>query len=262
MMPSVYSVGSVRRGPLSRSMSAALHFKGDALVTACAAAHVWGYLDTTQQLDERDPVDVLLVGRNAEPVEGVRIHRVRSLARQDVRWRNGIPVTSPALTLAYLAGELGEFELEAAAAIAFRNGLRASQLRNVIERNPRVKGVAELRRLLEDPTQAHDTRSRWERKLLRLLRAAELPLPLTNVSAAGHMVDMLWPDLKLVVEFDGWTVHGDGRRTAFETDRLRDQNLAASGHQVLRVTARQIDSAPYALVARLASTMTAIRFSR
>jgi very-short-patch-repair endonuclease len=123
-----------------------------------------------------------------------------------------------------------------------------------------MKGVARLRALLEQPETLRDTRSLYERRLLRLIRAAELPLPATNAAAAGQMVDLFWPDLKLVVEFDGWQVHG--RRTSFETDRLRDQRLSANGHQVVRVTARQIDRAPYALVARLASVITAVRLGR
>jgi very-short-patch-repair endonuclease len=114
--------------------------------------------------------------------------------------------------------------------------------------------------LLEQPQSLHDTRSKYERRLVKLLRAAELPLPVTNILVAGKLVDALWPDLKLVVEFDGWRHHGE--RNRFETDRLRDQHLAASGHQAIRITARQIDDRPYALIARIASVITALRLGR
>jgi very-short-patch-repair endonuclease len=142
-----------------------------------------------------------------------------------------------------------------------RNNLvRTSQLTDVMLRNPYAKGVARLRALLDQPQTLHDTRSLYERRLLRLLREAELPLPVTNVTAAGHLVDALWPDLKLVVEFDGWTDHG--KRDRFETDRLRDQHLAATGHQAMRITARQINDRPYALVARIASVIATLRVGR
>ena len=50
----------------------------------------------------------------------------------------------------------------------------------------------------------------------------------------GHEVDLHWPDVKLIVEIDGYGTH-DHRR-AFETDRLRDQRLLVAGWRVARVT--------------------------
>ncbi len=60
-----------------------------------------------------------------------------------------------------------------------------------------------------------------------------------------------------MIEFDGWAVHG--RRGQFETDRLRDQALTASGHHIMRVTARQIDQQPLPLTARVAGTIATLR---
>ncbi|MDA8067634.1 MAG: hypothetical protein M0T77_03355 [Actinomycetota bacterium] len=111
--------------------------------------------------------------------------------------------------------------------------MRAFELREVIARNPRASGIATLRALAERPGGPRDTRSLYERKLLRLLRDADLPL-----------------------EFDGWQHHGG--REQFEQDRLRDQRLAVAGQCVIRVSARQIDQRPYALVARIASVITAL----
>ena len=225
------------------------------------AAGLSQMLDSTQQPKGRAAVHVLLVAPSYRPQPGIRVHRTQSLAPQDIRVRYGIPVTSPARTLLDLAGIFGELELEAAMLIAFRRqGLRLSQLHDVIARNPYAKGVARLRALLDQPQTLHDTRSLYERRLLRLLREAELPLPVTNVTAAGHLVDAIWPDLKLVVEFDSWRHHRE--RDRFETDRLRDQHLAATGHQAIRITARQIDDRPYALVARIASVITSLRLGR
>jgi very-short-patch-repair endonuclease len=242
-------------------MAAALHFKGNALIAGRAAARHWGLLDTTQRLRDDDPIDVLLVGRNAARVRGVRIHRTSSLPRRDVRWRQGIPVVSPARALLEMAARFDDLELEAATLIAFRRwGVRASHITDLIARHPRAKGVARLRMLTQDTGSLRDTRSEYERRLRRLIAAAGLPAPLSNSTVAGHMVDMLWPELKLVVEFDGWEFHG--RRSSFEVDRIRDQDLAAAAHQVVRVTARQIDDTPYALVARLSSVIAGRRLSR
>jgi very-short-patch-repair endonuclease len=238
-------------------LAAALYFRGDALVTEHAAAQAWGLLDSTQRLKDNQPISVLLVGRNTTAPTGVIVRRVGRVAKQDIRWRHGIPVTSPALTILRLAGQMGDLELETVLSAGFRKNLvRRAQLDDVMERNPRAKGIATLRSLLEQSESLHDTRSRYERKLLKLLREADLPLPITNTWVAGVYVDGVWPDLKLVLEFDSWQWHGE--RDGFETDRLRDQRLLIAGHQTLRVTARQIDRRPYALVARIASISTAL----
>lgn len=261
MLPGVYLVGRPQRDVFGRMMAAALYFRGDGLVAGRAAAQIWGLLDTTQTLRNDDPIDVLVVGRNADARAGLRIHRTASLARQDIRWRNGIPVTSPARTSLDLARDMDDFELEAALSAAFRQNLiRPSQIRDVIERNPRAKGIATLRDVLEQPHPLHETRSRYERKLLQLLRDAELPLPVTNVRVAGKIVDAFWPDLKLVIEFDGWQDHG--KRHQFEIDRLRDQHLTAGTHHIMRITARQVDHRRAALTARIASTIAALRLSQ
>jgi very-short-patch-repair endonuclease len=238
-------------------MAAALFFRGDALVTDLDAASLWTLLDTTQQPQQASPVDVLLVGRSSKPRPGIKIHRVKALAKPDIRWRHGIPVTSPAVTILRLAGQMDDLELETVLSAGFRkNIVRRSQLDEVMKRNPRAKGIAVLRHLLGQGESLHDTRSIYERKLLKLLRAAELPLPITNTWVGGVYVDGVWPDLKLVFEFDGWERHGE--REAFETDRVRDQRLLIAQHQVMRITARQIDHRPYALVARIARITAAL----
>ena len=160
------------------------------MVAARAAAQLWGVLDSTQQLGDDDPIDVLVAGRNASQPDGVLVHRTRSLARQDIRWRNGIPVTSPARTILDLAATMDDLELEAVVSVALgKRVVRKSQLEDVMTRNPHASGIAKLRALLDQATSLHDTRSVYERKLLRLLKQAELPLPITNTRVAGEFVD-------------------------------------------------------------------------
>jgi very-short-patch-repair endonuclease len=230
-------------------------------VTEHAAAQVWGLLDSTQQLKDTDPISVLLVGRSATAPSGVVVRRVCRVAKQDIRRRNGIPVTSPALTILRLAGQMDDLELETVLSAGFRKHLvRRAELNDVMERNPRAKGIGMLRCLLEQTESLHDTRSGYERKLLKLLRSAELPLPITNTWVGGVYVDGVWPDLKLVLEFDGWQRHGE--RHGFETDRVRDQHLLIADRRVMRITKRQIDHGPYALIARVASVIATLRLNR
>jgi len=255
-LPSVYLVGRPGADAAGREMAAALHFRGDALIAGRTAAERWG-LEITGA-PPRAPVDVLTVSPHTTAVSGVRITRTRALTRSDVRWRNGIPVTSPARTLLDLAGMLSPAELEAAVASALGHGLtRRSNITNVMARNPHAKGIALLRELAAEDSQPRDTRSNYERKLLELIRLAGLPVPQTNVRLAGHLVDVYWPELRLVAEFDSWTYHRG--RAAFEQDRLRDQHLLAAGHRVTRITGRQLDHSAYEVVARLATIIAAAR---
>lgn len=96
-------------------------------------------------------------------------------------------------------------------------------------------------------------RSEAERALLALLRRARLPPSATNVRVAGHEVDVLYRDQRLVVEMDGYAFHGT--RAAFERDRRRDADLAAAGFRVVRVTWHQLTREPEALVAALAAAL-------
>jgi very-short-patch-repair endonuclease len=96
-------------------------------------------------------------------------------------------------------------------------------------------------------------RSEAERRLLELVRAADLPAPQTNTRVAGLEVDMLWPAQRLVVEVDGYEYHGP--RVAFERDRRRDARLLAAGYRVLRVTWRQLMTEPERVIAVIAAAL-------
>ncbi len=155
-----------------------------------------------------------------------------------------------------LAGSLSVLELENALAVCLTKRLATTrEIRAAIERAPqRTAGLPILRRLLDQGGFAR-TRSFYERKLLDMIIGAGLPRPLTNHPVAGHEVDMVWPDKRLVVEFDGFTFHAD--RRAFERDRRRDQDLVAAGYRVIRVTARQLEDEPLGVIARLAAALAA-----
>jgi very-short-patch-repair endonuclease len=99
------------------------------------------------------------------------------------------------------------------------------------------------------------TRSEAERRLLELIRTAELPAPETNARIAGYEVDFVWHAQRLVVEVDGYAFHS--MRSSFERDRRKDAELIARGWRVIRVTWRQLTEAPAALIATLATALAA-----
>jgi very-short-patch-repair endonuclease len=86
------------------------------------------------------------------------------------------------------------------------------------------------------------TRSAFEDAFLAMVERYDLPCPEVNARVAGHEVDVLWREQRLVVELDGRDYHdGDD---AFESDRDRDAELLATGYWVLRVTWLRLTEQP------------------
>ena len=179
---------------------------------------------------------------------------LKELAGQVVRRLNGIPLTLPARTLLDLAATETQRDLERALSEARVLKLVSDkQLLHAIDRTPSRKGTKALRVLLDHGPAI--TRSEAERRLLKLIRDANLPLPLTNVRLHGHTVDFCWPENRLIVEFDGFAFHG--HRRAFERDRKRDRTLVAAGYRVIRITWRQLTDESLAVIASVAQALTA-----
>lgn len=244
----VFLLGAAPPTPMARARAAIMACGAGAVLSHRSAAELYSLLPGTA-----DGVDVTVVGRNPGAHSGVRLHRPRTLARHDVTSVRGIPVTSVARTVADLAATESTREVEQ----AFQEGLyrrvvTPRAVLAVIEREPRRKGAPVIRALLEDPRM---TRSERERTLLKLLAQAQLPKPLTNVRLHGYLVDVYWPEQRLVLEFDGWQAHG--HRGAFDHDRKRDQVMLANRVRPMRVTDRHLVYEPVALVARLAQALKA-----
>ena len=157
---------------------------------------------------------------------------------------------APALTLVDVAASQTPRELRRLAdEMEVRKLLSRESLADTVERHPRRRGLAGARALLaEGPA---PTRSEAERRLLELVRAADLPRPLVNERVAGFEVDLHWPEARVVVEVDGFAFHGT--RSAFERDRRRDAELQAQAWRVVRLTWRRIVDEPELVIAQLRS---------
>jgi very-short-patch-repair endonuclease len=246
MHRTVYLMGAAPPTAVARARAAVMAVGGDAVLSHRSAAELHTLLPETGE-----EVDVTVVGRNPGVHPGVRIHRPRSLAQVDVVTGHRMPVTSIARTICDLAAtESPEHVMHAFQEALYRRAVTPRALAAVLAREPRRKGAPVIQRLIDDPRM---TRSERERRLLRLIDQAQLPRPVTNVKLHGHLVDVLWPAERLIVEFDGWGAHG--HRLAFERDRKRDQVLLAAGYRVLRITDRQLLGEPVAVVARIAQAL-------
>jgi hypothetical protein len=234
----VYAVGHSALPPPARWLAAVLATGGirqasGSSVLACwgaavshrSAASVWGLLPISD-----GPVDVVVAGTGGRKRRfGIRVHRSRSLREGDVTVRQGIPVTTPARTIADLGKVASEREL--------RRAIRE----------------AEVSGLPLGPEQGDRTRSDLERDFLLLCGRHGLPAPEVNVRVGRHLVDFRWPESRLVVETDGYVYHRGAQ--AFQDDRARDLDLKRRGYEVVRLSERQVNEEPELVAATLARLM-------
>lgn len=187
-----------------------------------SAAELWKLLPT------RDgPVDVSVRGyggRGRRP--GIRLHRSSSLLPAAVTIRSGIPVTTPARTIADLRRvSAGKRQL-----------IAPRELRRAI-RQASVLGLP-----IEEGDGRRRERSDLEEAFIALCHRHRLPDPEVNVRVGEHLVDFLWRERMVVVETDGYIYHRG--RAAFEDDRSRDLDLRALGFDVIRLAGKQIEDEP------------------
>jgi len=232
----VYAVGHAPLTFTGRCWAARL--ATDGVLSHRTAAALWDLLPPPSgALDVTTP-------RGAETRAGIRVHRSRTAL--DVEERDGLAVTTVDRTLVDLADLLTPHRLE-------RVVHRAEELRLLDASALRAPGrrTRHLRSALATLATADPdvTRSELEERFLALVAEHGLPRPRANARLHGHEVDFLWPAQRLVVETDGAAAHLTP--TAFERDRRRDATLLAAGHQVVRLTWRQVVQEPDVVAAAL-----------
>jgi predicted transcriptional regulator of viral defense system len=234
----VYAVGHTVLKREGRWLAAVLACGDTAVLSHRSAAAHWGLLQS-----EATRTDVTTLRTRAGNAT-IRLHRSHSLIACDTDTHQGIPITSVARTLLDLAATVRPDRLERALAQA--EHLELYDHRAITELLARSNGHRGQKALAEatalDPKL---TRSEWEIRLLKLVRAAGLPEPLVNLAldAPDHgecKPDFHWPSHNLIVETDGWQTHRT--RAAFERDRSKDAALTAAGYRVVRFTWRTPDA--------------------
>jgi very-short-patch-repair endonuclease len=257
----VYAVGRPEVGLQGRWMAAALACGPEALLSHSSAAALWGI-----RRPAPGPVEVVVPPHVARRRQGIRVHRLTAPAgalalgeRADegraARWQRyrqsveGIPVTSPIVTLVDLASYLPIGDLEASVNEADHLDLVDPEaLRAGIDQLPLRPGGRRLRILLDTASKVLTT-TELERRFLPLVREAGLPLPQTQEQIGSNRVDFFWPELGLVVETDSLRYH----RTAFKqaSDKRRDNANARRGLVTLRFSHGQVRYEPQYVRAEL-----------
>jgi len=238
-------------------LAAVLSGGPEALLSHTNALRLW----KVYGLEDPRPVHVTVPGSGRGRRPGIVFHRVVALAGDECAVVDGIPVTAPGRTIVDAAGLLGSREIETAIAAAEREGLIGSEeLAGLSHRYARRRGMALLRSLIAERTDARFTRSEAERRCLDLLRASGLPGPHANVSVGPYELDLFWPDESVAIEIDGWKHHSS--RPKFEGDRRKDGWLRARGIEVIRLTWRQITRDAIATAVQVGQTLAVARTRR
>lgn len=248
----VYAVGRRQVGRRGNMLAAVLACGETTVVSHGSAAELLGIWDKRQVL-----VDVIAPGQAGRKLDGIRWHRAPPLGPGEAGVCDGIPCTSPARTLVDLAGRLGNASLSRLVEQAAV--LRLLDVREVdrVLAHGRRRGAPQLRAILEAWRSKDGStpllRSLLEARLRPKLIEANLPCPQCNVElwigGERFEVDLLWEEQRLVIETDGEETHGT--RAAFQRDRRRDQILTAAGYRTARVTWRQMEDEPTAVVSRI-----------
>jgi very-short-patch-repair endonuclease len=203
-------------------MAAVLACGEDAVLSHRSAASLWGLLRT-----EKGPPHVTVPSKGGRRKrDGIRLHRCSSLVEGMTTQPNGIPVTTPARTVADLRGTVPPW--------LWRRAVRQAELSG-FELGPEVE--------------SDGTCSDLERDFLRICRRAGVPRPEVNVKVGRWTVDFLWAERRLAVETDSYRYHRG--RIAFQDDHARELDLRRLGYELRRFDERQIDEEPESVVADL-----------
>ena len=225
---------------------------GDGATVGLGAAAILLKL-RSEPAGETGPVDVLVDRRSVWQRSGIVVHRT-TIVPAEWGYVRGIPVTSPARTICDLAAVEPMYQIEQLLIDARRaRCVTDRQLYAVLDRVPHRKGHGAMRALLADEMEEGYSRSAAERRLRKLIKQANLPVPIYNHKVRGLLVDADWARVKFIVEVDGRKEHDTD--WAYENDRLRDQILAAGGYRVVRITWRQLVNDPMGVAVRIAQAL-------
>ncbi len=242
----VYRVGHAAPSLLATYMAAVLACGPGALLRGRSAAYL-------ERLLKRAPTCPEVLTLTERRIPGISTTRARTgIDPRDATIVRGIPATTVPRTLVDLAAHLPLQALSLAcheAGVRYRTSPR--QVSEVLARRPNAKGAANLRRVLEgEPVSL----SRLEARFLALLRARDLPLPITNKPAGGRRVDCRWPEHRLTVELDSYTFHNS--RHSWEADRRRERQAYARGDQFRRFTWGDVFERPEPMLRELISALS------
>jgi predicted transcriptional regulator of viral defense system len=244
----VYAVGHRPRTRQATWMAAVLAAGSGAVLSHRSAAALWAIRgSSTSRLEVITP---RLCRRG-----GIRARHI-VLSPDEVTTEAGIPVTTPARTLFDLAAVVSAEQLEHAFNEAeIRRLTSPTSLDALVARYRGRRGTAVLTHILGKHDHSPIPTSILERRFLALLDTHDIPRPTINRRTEHGELDATWHEQRLIVECDGFAVHGT--RKAFEDDRAKDRALQVAGWRVIRVTSRQLTTDGHTIVRQVRALLDA-----
>lgn len=214
-----------------------------AVASVTAAGAVWelaGFVEPGE-------LEITVPDARRVRLDGVTVHQSEVWGPGHVAVKHRIPVTSVARTLCDLTACASPRVIEHALDDALRRKLvslrSVRRVAHALDTKGRRRGTT-MRTLLGERQPGFDPGgSVQEVRVAKLLVAAGLPAPVAQhpVRVGGRVlrVDLAYPELGIVIEYDGWDSHrGHG---VFHGDRDRGNELELRGLTVLRFTSRSGD---------------------
>jgi very-short-patch-repair endonuclease len=245
LQPPVYAEAACPQQVETRLWAAVLQVGAPCLMAGAAAARLWQLPAPT------GPVRVL-VPRSRRPQGGADLVVVRrDVAPTDAARVGGLPVTAVERTVLDCLRTLPARPARALLEMALQRRLvHLDRLTKRIAAEPGRMGTPRVRRILSGVSAGADSAA--EAALHRRLRRASVTgwsanVPVHDGRGLIGIVDILFPERRLVVEVDGRAWHVDLDR--FQRDRDRQNRLVAAGYTVLRFTADDVAFRPDDVVA-------------
>jgi hypothetical protein len=246
----VYAVGHRALSRKGLCMAAILTCGDGALLSHSSAAWLWGLAG---RLDRPLEVTAVSPRRSRHPI---LVHSSATLRPADRASTGRIPATAVPRTILDLfavsrSGSPPNWVLARAERLG---SLDLIAIDSLLAESAGQRGVRRLRHALVDFRVPVFSRSGLERRFLRLVKDAGLPQPSTNLFVCGYELDAYWDEFRFAVELDTYDYHGDP--SAFERDRLRQEDLKLAGIEMTRITGRRISREPAAVARRLQALLT------
>lgn len=246
----VYIVGGVPPSWEQLVLGACLAGGPDVVASHRTAARLWGLVSA----DGRTEVTVAGVRRVRLPQ--TKVHQSVLLPALDRTRRRGVPVTNLARTLADTSSHQDPLTVGLWLDQAMRNEhLSLLELRSCVARlsGPGRRDLRPIRAALALRLPGYDPGdSELEVRALRALHDSGLPAPVQQFQVRrldGRLarIDLAYPAEMVAIELDGWDHHG--RRSAFDPDRIRRNELTLLGWNVYQFTSTMSDDVLTATIA-------------
>lgn len=233
----VYIVGSAPPTWHQRAMGACLAGGDDVHLSHRSGLRLQGLVDLSGRLE------VLTDGYRRVRLPSVVVHRTIHLAPEDRTVVSGIPATSVARCLIDVGGRQSAKTLGAMIDRAILAGTvdlpSLARRTNELTMPGRERPTA-LMQAIAHRGDGHDPgRSAFEARVIAAVVERGLPElvrqhPVTRPDGRQAFIDLARPETMTAIELDGWATHGV--RSAFESDRIRGNELLLLGWNLLRFT--------------------------